>query len=79
MIQLQLSDGDHFLNAKIRTASIRNKEVAQNSLIKVLDFDKYMCEDGVAIRLKKISVVSLDPGHKFGNPVYYFDLFDEQE
>lgn len=73
-----MSDGDHYLNARIRTSSIRNKEITRNTLIKVLDFDKYLHEDCVAIHLKKISVVSQDPGHRFGNPSYYFDLFDEQ-
>ena len=52
----------------------------QNSLIKVLNLDKYVGDDSnIAIHLKKISVVSQDPGHKFGNPAYYFDLFDEQD
>ena len=59
-------------------SSIRNKEITRNTLIKVLDFDKYIHENCVAVHLKKISVVSQDPGHRFGNPSYYFDLFDEQ-
>lgn len=48
-------------------------------MIKVLDFDKYISDECVAVHLKKISVVNLDPGHRFGNPVYYFDVFGEKD
>lgn len=30
----------------------------------------------MAIHLKKISIVNHDPGKKFGNPVFFFDVFD---
>lgn len=84
---LQLSDGDHCLHGKIRKSE-RSHNLKTNTLIKVLRFAKYTPDNSnnsnnddnqVAIRLKKISVVSLDPGHKFGNPVYYFDVFDAIE
>ncbi len=45
----------------------------------MLDFDKYICDECVAIHLKKISVVSLDPGHRFGNPAYYYDVFGQND
>mmetsp|Transcript_12999 Transcript_12999/g.14875 ORF Transcript_12999/g.14875 Transcript_12999/m.14875 type:complete len:552 (+) Transcript_12999:152-1807(+) len=75
--KLQLSDGDHFLRGKIRT-SVRSKDLEQNTLIKVLKYSKYEYSDNgdIAIHLKKISIVNQDPGHKFGNPVYYYDIFD---
>jgi len=76
---LQLSDGEHYLNAKIRNSE-RSQDLKPNTLIKVLKFTKYTTNgEEVAIHLKKISIVSLDPGHKFGNPVYYYDVFDVAE
>jgi hypothetical protein len=31
------------------------------------------------LQLKKLSVISQDPGHKFGNPVYYYDACDDDD
>lgn len=49
----------------------------QNSLIKILNFETYIQDGCVAIHLKRLSIISQNPGHKFGNPAYYFDIFDE--
>jgi hypothetical protein len=61
--------------------SLRSKELVKNALIKILDYEKYEL-DGTgkcAIRLHKISLISQDPGHQFGNPMDYYDAYDEEE
>ena len=30
------------------------------------------------MHLKKVSIVNHDPGLKFGNPVFFFDVYDEE-
>jgi hypothetical protein len=89
--QIQLSDGDHFLYAvmapRLRAAS-RSKEVAQNTLIKITDYEKCIASssqevNGVEkgqlyLQIQKISIISQDPGHKFCNPVYYYDVCDDE-
>ena len=79
---------------RLRSSS-KNKPPAQNTLIKVMEYEKCIAsqdeefgggggkggvEDGhLFLRLKKISVISQDPGHKFGNPVYYYDACDDDD
>lgn len=67
------------MNGRIRTSVIHENAITKNSLIKLLTFSKYESEDVTAIHVKTISVISQDPGHKFGNPVYYFDFFSPQD
>lgn len=75
------------MTPKLRKAT-RTKELVQNTLIKVLEYEKcantVLDGDGdrrneVYIKLTKISIISQDPGHKFGNPVYYYDVCDYEE
>ena len=79
--QLHLSDGEHYLTAtmtpQLRSAT-RNGEIVENTLLKVLDYEKYVSDDAVTLLLKKVSIVSQDPGQRFGNPSYYYDVFDEE-
>lgn len=72
------------MTPKLRTAT-RSKELVQNTLIKVLEYEKCVNtvldgdgdrRDEVYLKLTKISIISQDPGHKFGNPVYYYDVCD---
>ena len=61
--------------------SNRTKNLTVNTVIKVLQFDRCLWSYGenynqVYLHLKKLSVISQDPGHKFGNPVYYYDICD---
>jgi hypothetical protein len=79
MMQLQLSDGDHYMNARIRTIVMNENKIKQNTLIKVLKFGKFETEDDTAIHLKTVTVISHDPGYKFGNPVYYLASFCRQD
>jgi hypothetical protein len=79
---MELSDGEHFITATMAPllrSSTRSKEIVQNTLIKVLDYDKDGSDGRVALQLNKVSIISQDPGHRFGNPAYYYDVFDEQE
>lgn len=61
--------------------SLRSKELVKNALIKILDYEKYELDGNgkCAIRLHKISLISQDPGHQFGNPMDYYDAYDEEE
>jgi hypothetical protein len=85
--QVQLSDGEHTLFAtlapRIKTSS-RTRGIAINTVIKVLQFDRRLWSSGenynqVYIHLTKISVISGDPGHKFGSPVYFYDVCDDDD
>eukprot|EP00529_Nitzschia_sp_RCC80_P014179 CAMPEP_0113523458 /NCGR_PEP_ID=MMETSP0014_2-20120614/45716_1 /TAXON_ID=2857 /ORGANISM="Nitzschia sp." /LENGTH=720 /DNA_ID=CAMNT_0000421549 /DNA_START=355 /DNA_END=2517 /DNA_ORIENTATION=+ /assembly_acc=CAM_ASM_000159 len=82
--RVHLSDGEHTIYAtlapRIKTSN-RTKNLAVNTVVKVLQFDRCLWSDGenynqVYLHLKKLSVISQDPGHKFGNPVYYYDICD---
>jgi len=88
---IQLSDGEHFIYAslapRLRTAT-RGKELVQNTLVKVLGYEKCVSSDEntsgattghVYLQLTKLSIISQDPGHRFGNPVYYYDDFGDDE
>lgn len=66
-------------------AATRTKELIPNTLIKVLEYEKCVNTvlDGggdrrneVYLKLTKLSIISQDPGHKFGNPVFYYDVCD---
>jgi len=48
-------------------------------LIKVLKFGKFEVEEVIAVHLKTISVISQDPGYKFGNPVFYHDVLGRRD
>jgi hypothetical protein len=88
---IQLSDGEHFLHAivspRFRSAS-RNREVVHNTLIKVTEYEKCIASSSqevngvekgqVYLHIHKLSVISQDPGHKFCNPVYYYDVCDDE-
>jgi hypothetical protein len=56
------------------------KELVPNTLTKVFGFKRDSSSEGrVGIRLKKLSIISQDPGHCFGNPAYFYDVCDDQE
>ena len=80
-----MSDGEHFITATLGSQlrlSNRIKEVVPNTLIKVFGFERETNpENGgrVSIKLKKLSIISQDPGHRFGNPAYFYDVCDDQE
>jgi len=74
--QFRLSDGEHFVNARIR-ASSRSKDIALNTLIKVNDYNRRVIDNQVHLDLKKVTIVSQDPGYRFGNPLYYYDVYEE--
>jgi hypothetical protein len=82
--QILLSDGEYYITATMSpelSMSLRSKELVKNALIKILNYEKYEL-DGTgkcAIRLHKISLISQDPGHQFGNPMDYHDAYDEEE
>lgn len=75
------------LAPRCRSAS-RSKELTQNTLIKVTEYEKYIgtssqevngVEKGqVYLQVRKLSLISQDPGHKFCNPVYYYDVCDDE-
>ncbi|KAG7351276.1 BTB/POZ domain containing protein [Nitzschia inconspicua] len=89
--KIQLSDGDHFLYAvmtpRLRSAS-RNKELAQNTLVKVTEYERCIASSNqevvgvekgqMYLHIRKLSIISQDPGHKFCNPVYYYDVCDDE-
>jgi hypothetical protein len=82
--RVQLSDGEHTIYAILApkiTTSNKSKNLTINTVIKVLHFDRCLWSSGenfnqVYLHLTKLSVISQDPGHKFGNPVYYYDVCD---
>ena len=77
-----LSDGDHYISATMApglVASNRSKEILQNTLIKVLDYEKHLTDGRVSLELHKVALISQDPGHRFGNPFDYYDAFDEHD
>jgi hypothetical protein len=77
-----LSDGDHYISATMApglVASNRSKEILQNTLIKVLDYEKHITDGRVSLELHKVALISQDPGHRFGNPFDYYDVFDEHD
>jgi hypothetical protein len=79
---MQLSDGEHFITATMAPklcSSTRSGEIAQNNLIKVLDFEKYVSDGLVALQWNKLSIISQDLGQRFGNPYFYYDVFDEKD
>jgi hypothetical protein len=57
--------------------SLRNKELVQNSLLKVVQYEKYLLDGRVVLRIHKVSLISQDPGHRFGNPIDFHDAWDE--
>jgi hypothetical protein len=72
------------LTSKLRFGN-RSKELIQNTLIKVLQFERCVdtvingegdSRDEVYLKVTKLSIISQDPGHKFGNPVYFYDVCD---
>jgi hypothetical protein len=75
------------MSPRLRSAS-RSKEVVHNTLIKVTEYEKCIAtssqevngvEKGqVYLQIRKLSVISQDPGHKFCNPVYYYDVCDDE-
>jgi hypothetical protein len=82
--QILLSDGEYYIAATMSpelSMSLRSKELVKNALIKILDYEKYELDGNgkCAIRLHKISLISQDPGHQFGNPIDYYDAYDEEE
>jgi hypothetical protein len=79
---MQLSDGEHFITATMAPkllSSTRSGEIVQSTLIKVLKFEKYVSDGRVALQLNKLSIISQDPGQRFGNPSFYYDVFDEKD
>jgi hypothetical protein len=81
LLQMLLSDGDHYISATMApglVASNRSKEILQNTLIKVLDYERHVKDGRVSLELHKVALISQDPGHRFGNPFDYYDAFDEQ-
>ena len=80
--QIQVSDGEHFLSATMAPTlrkATRNGEIVKNTLIKVLDFEKQAINGHVTLRLNKVSIVSQDPGQRFGNPSFYYDVFHDKD
>eukprot|EP00339_Tiarina_fusa_P001570 CAMPEP_0116999586 /NCGR_PEP_ID=MMETSP0472-20121206/2239_1 /TAXON_ID=693140 ORGANISM="Tiarina fusus, Strain LIS" /NCGR_SAMPLE_ID=MMETSP0472 /ASSEMBLY_ACC=CAM_ASM_000603 /LENGTH=539 /DNA_ID=CAMNT_0004699049 /DNA_START=102 /DNA_END=1718 /DNA_ORIENTATION=+ len=80
--RLLLSDGEHYITATLGSqlrSSNRIKELVPNTLIKVFGFERDSSEGRVSIKLKKLSIISQDPGHRFGNPAYFYDVCDDQE
>jgi hypothetical protein len=89
--KIQLSDGEHFIygimTLRLHSAS-RKKEITENTLIKVTEYEKCIAssfqeingvEPGqVYLRLNKFAIITQDPGHKFGNPVYFYDICDDE-
>jgi hypothetical protein len=75
------------MSPRLRSAS-RRKEVIHNTLIKVTEYEKCIStssqelsgvEKGqVYLQIRKLSVISQDPGHKFSNPVYYYDACEDE-
>lgn len=59
--------------------STRSREIIQNTLIKVLDFERHGVDGEVVLQINRVSIVSQDPGLRFGNPAYIFDIFDEKD
>ena len=56
--------------------SNRSKEIVVNTLIKVLEYEKYLLDGRVALKIHRVSLISQDPGHRFGNPIDYYDVYD---
>ena len=80
--QIQVSDGEHFLSATMAPTlrkATRNGEIVKNTLIKVLDFEKQAINGHTTLRLNKVSIVSQDPGQRFGNPSFYYDVFHDKD
>jgi hypothetical protein len=75
------------MSPRLRSGS-RSKEVVHNTLIKVTEYEKCIAtssqelngvEKGqVYLQIRKLSVISQDPGHKFCNPAYYYDVCDDE-
>ncbi len=55
------------------------KELGQNTLIKVLGFERTTREGKTSFQINKLCIISQDPGHRFGNPLHYFDVYDDSE
>lgn len=46
-------------------------------MIKVLDYERTVKDGQKSCQINRLSIISQDPGHRFGNPANYFDVFDE--
>ena len=66
------------MGPKLRS-STRSGEIVKNTLIKVLGFEKHFYGGRVVLQLNRVSIVSQDPGQRFGNPAFYYDVFDEED
>ena len=80
--EVSLSDGDHFvrgrMSPRLRALHKRNNELGQNSLIKLIEYERKKSDDEiVTLELKRLVVISQDPGYIFGSPINYYDAFDE--
>jgi len=64
------------LTPRFNTAK-KYKELGQNTLIKVLGFERTTREGKTSFQINKLCIISQDPGHRFGNPVRYFDVYDD--
>lgn len=77
-----MSDGQNFiavtLTPRFNTAK-KYKELGQNTLIKVLGFERTTRGGKTSFQINKLCIISQDPGHRFGNPVHYFDVYDDVE
>ena len=69
------------MSPKLLTSS-RCKELVPNTLVKIDDYDRILTDGPKLFQLKRFSILSQDPGHRFGNPANYFDVCgdsDEEE
>jgi hypothetical protein len=70
--RVQLSDGELYMQGTLATALatlVRNDEIGENSVIKVLEFGLYQLDGHAAVHITKASIVSSNPGQCFGEPV----------
>ena len=59
----------------------------QNTLIKITEYEKCVAStfqevngvdtEQVYLRLNRLAVITQDPGHRFGNPAYFYDINDD--
>jgi hypothetical protein len=80
--QVQLSDGEHFITVALSPRfafSKKSNQLVQNTLIKVFNYDRTVTDGKRSFQINKLSIISQDPGHRFGNPANYFDVFQESD
>ena len=74
------------MTPKLRSTT-RIKGIMQNTLIKITDYEKCIASSSqevngvdreqVYLQLNSLAVITQDPGHRFGNPAYYYDINDD--